>query len=262
MIGEAARAAAHDPLVLLGRVRDAAASSAERVGGANYRRQADPLARSNRLIPVLNDLGLRDRLADLAQQVAEALAVLGELDRVERGAEQPHVVAIEHAGLGEVDREVEAGLPTEGRQQAVGPLGRDDALDDLDGQWLDVDDVGDALVGHDRRGVRVDEDGRDALLAHGLACLGAGVVELGSLPDHDRAAADDQDLFRACGGRHRDPFVRRRLVVVAGAVVLAGHDDLGDHVEVREVDLGVGRDAAELDVRDRVLAEVLSRGTA
>ena len=90
------------------------------------------------------------------------------------------------------DGEIEPDLTAEGGQQAVGPLALDHAAQDFDGQRFDVGDVGDALVGHDRGGVGVDEDRADALFAHRLAGLRAGVVELGGLADHDRPAADDQ----------------------------------------------------------------------
>ena len=83
--------------------------------------------------------------------------------------------------------------PSVGRS-AVGPLALDDARDHVDGDRLDVDDVGDVLVGHDRRGVGVDEDGRDAFLPHRLAGLRAGVIELRRLADDDRPGADDQHL--------------------------------------------------------------------
>ena len=49
-------------------------------------------------------------------------------------------------------------------------------------------------------GFELDEDGGDSLLAHGLAGLRASVVELGGLPDDDRAGTDDQDFFEVRHG--------------------------------------------------------------
>ena len=60
-------------------------------------------------------------------------------------------------------------------------------------QRLDVGRVGEVGVGHDRRRVRVGEDDAVALLAQHPAGLGAGVVELAGLADHDRSRADDED---------------------------------------------------------------------
>ena len=99
--------------------------------------------------------------------------------------------------LTQVHRRVEAGLPAERGQQGVGPFLRDDLLDDLPGDRLDVGAVGRLRVGHDGGRVGVDQDDRVAFLAEGLARLGAGVVELAGLADDDRAGADEQDLLRS-----------------------------------------------------------------
>src|SRR5690606_2095222 len=53
--------------------------------------------------------------------------------------------------------------------------------------------VGHLRVGHDRRGVAVDQHHPVPLLAQRLARLRAGVVELAGLADDDRAGADDED---------------------------------------------------------------------
>ena len=96
------------------------------------------------------------------------------------------IVALEDSGFGQRHRQVQASLSAKRGQEPVGPFALDDARDDVDGQGLDVDDVGDVLVGHDRGRVGVDEDRGDALLAQGLAGLRAGVIELGCLADDNR----------------------------------------------------------------------------
>ena len=83
--------------------------------------------------------------------------------------------------------------PPSAGEQALGSLAGDHGLDRLDGQRLEVDDVGDGRVGHDRRRVRVDEDRPDALGAERPAGLRPGVVELGRLADDDRPRAEDED---------------------------------------------------------------------
>ncbi len=132
-------------------------------------------------------------LADPVEQVAERLAVLGHPDGLERRAEQADGVTLEDAGFGESRGQVQRGLAAETGQQPFRLLLRDHRLDRLDGQRLEVDRVGDLGVGHDRRRVAVDQDRPDALGAEGAAGLGAGVVELGGLADHDRPGAEDQD---------------------------------------------------------------------
>ncbi len=105
-------------------------------------------------------------------------------------------MAIEDAGLGHRGREVEGRLAAEPREQALWLLLGDDGLDRFHGQWLQVDHVGDLRVGHDRGGVRVDEDRPDALGAKRSAGLRAGIVELGGLADDHRAGPEDQDRCR------------------------------------------------------------------
>ena len=146
-------AAARHVLQLVEGVRDAAAGAPERIGGTHNGRQADALGHRARLIEVGHDLALGHRFADAEKQVAEELAVLGRADRLDGRAKRAHAEAVEHAGIGEGDGEVKAGLPAERRQQAVRPLALDDAGDDINRERLDVNGVGDALVGHDRGGV-------------------------------------------------------------------------------------------------------------
>jgi len=119
------------------------------------------------------------------------------LDRRKRRPEKLHSEAFEHTRLGQLHREVEAGLPSERREKSARPLLLDDALQNVDGERLEIGDVRDAGVGHDRRGVRVHEDGLDALLAESAAGLRARVIELGGLADEDRPAPDDQDFHRS-----------------------------------------------------------------
>ena len=102
-------------------------------------------------LDVGHDQRVRHRLADLDHLGLEALAVFGQLDRLERRAEQLDAVALDDAGVRELDREVEPGLPAQRRQQRVGPLALDDALDRRDGQRLEIHRVGDLGIGHDRR---------------------------------------------------------------------------------------------------------------
>jgi hypothetical protein len=72
-------------------------------------------------------------------------------------------------------------------------------LDDLChhfwGDGLHVGCVGQIRVGHDRRRIRVHQNDPVALFLQRLTGLGAGIVELASLPDDDGARADDQDRF-------------------------------------------------------------------
>ena len=96
-------------------------------------------------------------------------------------------------GLRQLEREVERGLAAERRQQRVGPLPLEHARDAVEVERLDIGAVGESGVGHDRRRVRVDDDGAESVLPQDLERLTARVVELARLPDHDRPRADHAD---------------------------------------------------------------------
>src|SRR6185312_9876274 len=67
---------------------------------------------------------------------------------------------------------------------------------------FNVSAVGEFWVGHNGRRVRVHQHHFKAFLLEGLARLRAGVVELGGLPDDDRARADYEDLLYVISARH------------------------------------------------------------
>ena len=197
--GTCAKAAADHRGQLLQRPHDAAARAAQGVGGAHDQRKAQLLSHPLRLLQG-GDAGVwRLRLADVVQELAKELPVLGLANGREGCAQQTDVVLLQDAAVRELHGQVQPRLASQGGQHAVGPLPGDDAFEDVRRQGFDVDDVGDAFVGHDGGGVGVDEDGDDPLLAQGLARLGAGVVELCGLTDDDGPGADDQHL----GGKVR-----------------------------------------------------------
>ena len=171
---------------------DAATGPAERERRSDDRREPDlPQGRFD-VLGRLDDPRRGIRLADPLEQVAERLAVLGHADGLERRPEEPDVVALEDTGFRQRHGEIESGLSAQTGEHAIGSLAGDDRLDRLDRQRLEVDDVGDLGVGHDRGRVRVDQDGADALCAQRATSLGPRVIELGGLSDDDRPAAEDQ----------------------------------------------------------------------
>ncbi|GAA3421680.1 hypothetical protein GCM10018952_69180 [Streptosporangium vulgare] len=173
-------------------VREARADPAHGEGGAHHQRVAQLAGGGQALVHGVADerarrLGVEAALGgDLGHDALEQLAVLARLDGVDVGADQLDLVALQDPGLVQGDRGVERGLPAQGGQQRVGPLLGDDLLDDVGGDGLDVGGVGELGVGHDRRRVAVDEDHAEALGAQHAAGLGARVVELAGLADHDR----------------------------------------------------------------------------
>ena len=75
-----------------------------------------------RFLHAVRDLRARAFEADLAHRVAEALAVLGHVDRFARCGDQLDAVLLEHALAHQVERAVERGLAAHRRQQRVGAL--------------------------------------------------------------------------------------------------------------------------------------------
>ena len=183
-------------------VGDAAARAAEGIRRTDDDRQADLAGEFNRVLHRMHDLGGDARLTDLLHRVLEHLAVLRLGDGVRLGAQQldPHLV--EEAALAQFHGEVEAGLAAEVGQQGVRALLLDDLLHGFDGHGLDVDLVRHGLVGHDGRGVGVDEHDLQTLLAQRAAGLRARVVELGRLADDDRAGAQHHYLVNILTKRH------------------------------------------------------------
>ena len=138
---------------------------------------------------------MRHAEACLAHHVAEDKSIFGASDRIDVRADQLDAMLCKDALLGELHREVQRGLPAQGRKQRIGLLAGDHLCDRLGVERLDVGRVGPLRVGHDRRRVRVDERYPYALGPEDSARLRSRVVELACLPDPNRARADDQDAL-------------------------------------------------------------------
>ena len=199
---EAGAGDAHE-LVLV--VREPAAEAAHREGRAHDDGVAEVVGRGEHLAHRVADERAGRLGAAALDDALELLAVLAELDRLDVGADERAVVLLEDAAVVQVHRAVERRLAAEGGEHGIRPLLGDDLLDDLRGDRLDVGRVGELGVGHDRRGVGVDEDDPDALLAQHAARLGAGVVELAGLADDDRAGADDEHALDVVALGHQAP---------------------------------------------------------
>ena len=173
----------------------AAARAAERKARTENDRVPDAFCRGDRLFDRVGDLGRDNGFADTFAEFLELLAVLGFFDALAAGAEQFDVALAEDALLFQLHREVQPCLSADARQDRVGALVANDLRDVLERQRFHVDLVGDRGVGHDGRGVGVDEDDFVPLFFEREARLRPGVVELRRLPDDDRSRTDDHDLF-------------------------------------------------------------------
>ena len=174
-------------------IRHTTASPAQRERRADDRRQPDMLEARKRLRLAMRDMAARGFEADLVHRDLELLTVLGLVDRFGIGADHRHAELFERAVLRQCQRGVQRRLSAHRRQDGVGPLLLDDPGDDRRGDRLDIGRVGQIGIGHDRRGVGIDEDDAIALLLQRLDRLHARIIELAGLTDDDRPRADDED---------------------------------------------------------------------
>ena len=145
-------------------------------------------------------------MPQLREQLAEASAVLGGVDRVRRRAED------RHAGRLEREREPQRRLSAELDDHALRLLGLDDVQDVLERERLEVQTRGRVVVGRHRLGVAVHHHRVEADLLQRERGVDAAVVELDPLADAVRTRAEDH---------HRVARVRRGLVLfLVGRVVV------------------------------------------
>ena len=208
--GRGVQAGAGNDLQLLGVLGRAAAGAAQGEGGAHDDGIADPLRHRQGLVHGLCDVGGDHRLADLRHGLLEHLPVLRPGDGRRVGAQQADPLLLEKALLVQLHGQGQARLAPQARQDGVGPLLFDDALDGLHRQGLQVDLVRHGLIRHDGGGVGVAEDHVDTGILQDTAGLGAGVVELRRLADDNGAGADHQNFLNALIQRHyrSPPFIR------------------------------------------------------
>ena len=146
--------------------------------------------------------------ADLGNDVLELLPVLATLDGLEVGADELDVVLGEDALVVQIHCGVERGLPAQRREHGVDgisgvTLGLDHLLHVGGGDGLDVGRVGELRIGHDRRGIGIDQAHPQAFGLEDPAGLCARIVELGGLTDDDRSGSDDQDVLEVGTAGHQ-----------------------------------------------------------
>ncbi len=203
----------------------AGSGPAQDVRGANDERVADAVAHLERFVERVGKTGFGHGEADLGHGPLEALAVLGGGNRLGGRADHLHTKTLKGSPLVERHGQIEGGLPPEGRQYRIGSLARHNGLQHLDSQRFDIGAVGERRVGHDRGRVGVGQDDPVALLHEDPARLGAGIIELTRLADHDRPTADHQDAVQVVSPGHglaRHPSPSRSGTLQTGSRRRAG----------------------------------------
>ena len=198
MDGGKPQTVAGDFAQFLRRFRDAAAAAAQGEGGADDDRITDFLRKGHGCVQIGDNLGGNHRLTDGFHGILEQLAVLRLVDGFRAGAQQPDVVLLQETLLRQLHGQSQPRLPSQGGEQAVRLLLFDDALDNIQGQRLDINFICHVLIGHDGSGVGVDKHHLQPFLLQRAAGLGTGIVELGGLADDNGAGTDDHHLMD-CG---------------------------------------------------------------
>ena len=195
------QAVAGDAVQIIHVVRQAGAEPAHGERGAHHTREPQLRDGLLHLFHGEADAGAGGFAANLVHDVLEFLAVLAALDGVDVRADELHAVLFQNAEAVQLDRRVQRSLAAEGGQNSVDRVALlgfagEDAVDVAGLNRFHVGVVGKLGVGHDRRRVRVDQRHPQAFVLEHAARLGAGVVELAGLANHDRAGADDQDVVQ------------------------------------------------------------------
>ena len=130
------------------------------------------------------------------------LSLLSASDDLSVGADHLHAVLFEDPAAGKIHGQVEPGLPTQRGQDGVGFLDLDHLLQHLPGQRLDVGAIRRARIGHDRGRIRIDQHYPIAILTESLAGLGAGIIKLTGLADHNRPRPNKQYRVKIVAAWH------------------------------------------------------------
>ena len=205
--GRKAQAVGGDLVQLLRGFANAAAGAAHGKGGAHDHGIADLSGKLHGAVQIFHHLAGNDGLVQLFHGVFKQLAVLGTVDGVRLAGQQAHTAFIQKAVAGQLHADVQAHLAAQIGQNGIRLFLFDDALHHAHLHGLDIHMVGHVGVCHNGGGVRVQQHGLNAFGFERAAGLGAGVVELRSLTDDNRAGTDHQHLFNTGVLRHRESLL-------------------------------------------------------
>src|SRR5579859_2255311 len=137
-----------------------------------------------------------DRLLDLqaVEQLLEALAVFGQVDRIWGRAEDRNSSIGQ--GLGQFERCLAAELNDDAQQGSLRLLHMDQLEHIFGGQWLEIEPVGGVVIRRDRLGVAIDHDRFNADLVEREGGVAATIVKFDALSDSIWTAAQDDRLAR------------------------------------------------------------------
>ena len=164
---------------------NAPAPSAERIRRSHHNRVAQTIGNLEGFFYGVGGCALRHGYAQFVHRILEGNPVLPALNGIRLYPDDLDAVFLKDAPLGEFRSKVEACLPSEVGKQAVGFLLFYDFRNDLNGERLDVREIGHPGVRHNGGGVGVDKHDLVPGRPQGLARLRARIVEFARLPYDD-----------------------------------------------------------------------------
>src|SRR5690606_15975703 len=178
-------------LELLFLVDDFHRATTQHIGRTHHQRVADLRCGADGLVFAAHGSVRRLTQFQTLDHLLEALTVLGTVDGLGAGAGD------RHAGLFQGAGQLQPGLTAILHDHALALLDPHDLQPVLQGHRLEVQTIGGVIVGGNGFRVAVDHDGLVTVFAHGQRRVHAAVVELDTLADTVRAAAEYHDLVTA-----------------------------------------------------------------
>ncbi len=189
MLGRRRHRVGHVVFQRLAVVDDLHGAAAQNIRGPDQHRIAQPLGDPESFIEGTGDavVGLLD--AQLRDQRGKTLAVFGQIDAIGRSADDRHAGALQR------QRQLERGLAAELNDDAVGFFPIDNVHHFFHGQRFEIKFVGSVVIGADGFRIAVDHDGLITLFPQSEGGMDAAIVELDTLADPIRPAAEDHDFL-------------------------------------------------------------------
>ncbi len=208
--GRAGQPVVRDVLEFLHRASHAAAGAAKCVRRSNANRQLYLLQDRARFLIIVRNAGARHIHTDTLHGRLIFRPILCPLNRRRVRADHAAIVLGQYPRLERRHRAIQTRLPADGRQnrahrRAPPGLDRQNLVNHVRRNRLDIGAVGGFGVGHDRCGIAIQQYDADALLAQRPARLRSGIIEFAGLTDDDRTAADDEHALKTGISWHGSP---------------------------------------------------------
>ena len=163
-------------------------AAAQHVARAHHQRVTNFARQRQRFVGVARGAVGRLQQAEFLDELLEAFAVFGQIDRIGRCADHRHAVGFQRL------REFQRGLAAVLHDHALRLFQLDDFQHVFQGQRFEIQAIRGVVIGGHGFRVAVDHDGLVPVFAQRQRRVYAAVIELDALPDPVRAAAQHDDL--------------------------------------------------------------------